>query len=412
MQQRGAWWGWLGIAVWLAVACDGSPPSETAAMVDAGGGADGGAPGADAELDPSDAARDAGSPADGEAGDHVYPDPDWAIGDPADHGLDPVVLDAAGAAAERLRSHCLLVIRNGVLVYESYYGDAGPESIHRSWSIAKSYAGTMVGIAIDRGELEGLDSSVARHLPEWSASDHEAITVRHIVSMTSGLEWSAFQDYGRMAYLSSDHTGFALDLPLETAPGTDWRYHNGGVQILEPLIRNATGMSLEDYAEAHLWSRIGMRATWARDRAGNPTAYANVEATCRDHARFGYLYLRDGVWSGGARVVPEAWVREALEPSQPQNRGYGFLFWLNGEGPTRSALNEDDPEELVPYAPDDLFAARGFGNQFIDVIPSLDLVVVRMGEDPATTFDVGVLIDDARFSVHDEILQPILAAVR
>jgi hypothetical protein len=110
-------------------------------------------------------------------------------------------------------------------------------------------------------------------------------------------------------------------------------------------------------------------------------------------------------------VVSKTWVDAALTPSQDINRGYGRLFWLNGHEPTRTALNEDREGVLVPFAPDDLFAARGFGNQFIDVIGSLDMVVVRFGADPVS-FDVGALIDDARFDIHAEILAPILDAVR
>jgi CubicO group peptidase (beta-lactamase class C family) len=100
-----------------------------------------------------------------------------------------------------------------------------------------------------------------------------------------------------------------------------------------------------------------------------------------------------------------------LAPSQEFNRAYGFLFWLNGQTPAMDALNNPKEGELVPFAPDDLFAARGFGNQFIDVIPSLDLVVVRFGADPATDFDPQALADDARFDQHDDILRPILEGI-
>jgi CubicO group peptidase (beta-lactamase class C family) len=341
--------------------------------------------------------------------DPLYPDPDWATGAPGDHGLDPDLLDRAAEVAEAGRSHCLLVIRGGVLVFERYFAATDAETASRSWSLAKSYAGTLVGIAIGRGELGGLDDPIADHLPAWAGGDREAITIRQLVSMTSGLEWSAFQDYLEMATLSRDHTGFALD--LEAASGSAWTYHNGAVQLLEPLLRHATGAAIDEYAERHLWSKIGMSATWARDPSGNPTAYANVLASCRDHARFGYLYLREGRWRSES-VVPPEWVAEALSPSQPFNRGYGLLFWLNGHEPTMTAMMQSRPGPLVPEAPDDLFAARGFGNQFIDVIPSLDLVIVRLGADPATSFDVGALIDDARFDLHAEILEPILEAIR
>lgn len=344
--------------------------------------------------------------------DWLYPDPDWPTGAPGDHGIDQAGLDDAAAAAERLHSHCLLIIRDGVLVDERYFADTDATTLNRSWSIAKSYTGTLVGIAIERGELAGLDQPVAELVPEWAGTDNTAITVGDLVSMTSGLEWSVFQDYVQMAVLADDHTTFAVDLAAAEAPGAGWTYHNGGVQVLERVLKNATGMTIEAYAEEHLWSRIGMAGSWERDPSENPTAYANALATCRDHARFAYLYLRGGRWAGGAEVVPPAWVGQALSPSQEFNRAYGYLFWLNGQTPAMTSLNEAKDEELVPFAPDDLFAARGFGNQFIDVIPSLDLVVVRFGADPVTEFDPQALADDARFDQHDEILRPILEAIQ
>jgi CubicO group peptidase (beta-lactamase class C family) len=220
-----------------------------------------------------------------------------------------------------------------------------------------------------------------------------------------------FQDYVQMTQLSRDQTAFAVGLSPSEAPGERWVYHNGGVQVLEALFRGATGMTIEEYAESHLWSRIGMSATWAHDNSGHPTTYANVLATCRDHARLGYLYLHSGRWAG-VEVVSEAWVREALSPSQPMNRAYGFLFWLNGQTPALSATMEPYPDMLVPYAPPDLFAARGFGNQFIDVIPSLDLIVVRFGRDLLSTLDLSQIQIDARFDKHDAILRPVLDAIR
>jgi CubicO group peptidase (beta-lactamase class C family) len=213
-----------------------------------------------------------------------------------------------------------------------------------------------------------------------------------------------------MALLAQDNTKFALGLPLGDPPASKWLYHNGAVQMLEPLFRSATGMTIDMYAERHLWSRIGMTASWAHDPSGHVTPYANVLATCRDHARLGYLYLHHGQWAG-EQVLSQHWVDQALTPSQPWNRAYGFLFWLNGAAPAIDAMNESWPGRMVPFAPPDLFAARGFGNQFIDVIPSLDLMVVRFGTDPMAQFNLAALTADAQFTKHDDILEPLLLGV-
>ncbi len=342
----------------------------------------------------------------------LYPAPDWPVDVPENHALDRTHLDEAATAAESNGSRCLLVIRHGVLVYERYFAGATAASTHKSWSLAKSYSATLVGIAIDRGDIHSLTDRVSDYVTEWRGTPRDAITVRDLVSMTSGLKWSAFQDYVQMAVFADDHTNFATALPLAKPPATEWLYHNGAVQMLEPLFRAATGMTIEAYAQQHLWSRIGMTsATWSHDDMGHPTPYANVLATCRDHARLGYLYLHRGKW-GSSQILSESWVRQALTPSQQFNRAYGFLFWLNGGAPAINAMNEKWPSTMVPYAPADLFAARGFGNQFIDVIPSLDLVIVRFGEDPATGLDISALTTDAKFEKHDQILRPILAAIR
>jgi CubicO group peptidase (beta-lactamase class C family) len=175
------------------------------------------------------------------------------------------------------------------------------------------------------------------------------------------------------------------------------------------VFERATGHTIEEYAELHLWPQIGASATWKHDPSGVPTAYANVLASCRDHARLGYLYLNHGNWAG-TQIVSRAWVDAALTPSQTMNRAYGFLFWLNAETPALDAMGEAWSGRMVPFAPTDLFAARGFGNQFVDVIPSKDLLVVRFGPDPLAS-DITKIISDSRFETHDAILSPVLGAI-
>ncbi len=339
-----------------------------------------------------------------------YPIPDWSEALPEDEGLDAAALSQAAQVADDIGSYCLLVIRHGKLVGESYFGDAEKTSTHPSWSVAKSYSSALVGIAIERGDIQSLDQSVSDFIPEWKADERAKITVGNIVSMTSGLEWTAFQDYVSMGVFSQDVTKFAIALGAEKEPGSNWTYHNGGVQILEPLFRAATGQTMEQYAEAHLWSKLGMTASWGHDAAGHPTAYANVLATCRDHARLGYLYLHGGRW-GSEQVVPKAWVTATTTPSQLMNRAYGYLWWLNGETPAMDAMMQAWPGRMSPAAPKDMFAARGFGNQFIDVIPSLDMIVVRFGPDPAGALDLVAIAQDQRFEKHDQILSAVLDAV-
>ena len=346
-----------------------------------------------------------------------YPDPDWPTGTPGTQGMDGAKLDAAAAAAGASESSCLLVIRHGVLVSETYFNGATAATTPLSWSLAKSYTSTIVGIALGNHDLPGLDAKIADHIPSWLGTPRESIALRDLVSMTSGLTWSVFQDYIAMAEVAPDKSAFATGLATSVAPGAAWVYHNGGVQMIEAYFRAVTGVAIDAYAQAHLWGPIGTTATWAHDATGHPTTYANVMTTCRDHARLGYLFLHGGKWKQ-AQVVPSAWVTAATTSSQPYNRGYGYLWWLNGESPVMSSLGATTNARLQPYAPPDLFAAHGFGGQFIDVIPSLDLVVVRFAKDEMTAGMSGnlaeitqVVADDQFADSHRAILEPILASI-
>jgi CubicO group peptidase (beta-lactamase class C family) len=347
---------------------------------------------------------DAGEPA------VVYPNPDWPTATPESVDIDSTGLAAANAIADQNGSYCLLVIRHGLLVSETYFNGHDATSMDDSWSIAKSYSSAVVGIALARGDIKSLDDSVSMYVPTWNGKSTAAITIRDLLTMSSNLHWDLFGDYVTMATLAPDKTQYALGLGLDGQPEATWTYDNSAVQVLEAVIRGATGDAMDVYADKWLFSKIGMHASWAHDLAGHPTAYANMRATCRDHARFGYLYRHGGLWAGD-QVIPAAYVTASTTPSQSMNRAYGYLWWVNGAAPAVDAMMETWPGWMVPGAPADLFAARGFGNQFIDVIPSLDLLVVRFGVDPMKTFDVAAMTADAKFGVHDTILAPILAAV-
>lgn len=341
----------------------------------------------------------------------VYPVPDWSVEDPAAHGIDPAGLDAAAEAAEAEGSHCLVVVRHGAIVAEHYWQGKDEASTDKSFSVAKSYTSALVGIALARGDIQSLDQRASDFVPAWQGTEHEGITIRHLLTMTSGLHWDVFSDYVSMATLAWDQSDYAVDLDVDEPAGTTWQYHNGGVQIFEPVFRGATGMSIEAYAAQHLWGRIGSNATWNHDPTQHPTTYAHVLATCRDHARFGYLFLRGGVWADGP-VIPAEYVAEALTPSQDMNRAYGYLWWLNGQTPALNPFGQLKDGTIAPFAPPDLFAARGFGDQFIDVIPSLDLVIVRIGPDPIATFDWDSLVQQENTSgTHEAIVAPILGGI-
>jgi CubicO group peptidase (beta-lactamase class C family) len=350
---------------------------------------------------------------------HVYPVPTWPSALPEHHGFDPALLaDAADYASEH-KSNCLLVVRHGQLVGEWYWQDTEPTTLVKNWSVAKAYTSTVVGLAIDRGDLEGLHQPAADWIPSWQDDDHAAITVGDLLSMSSGLLFDIIADNVTMP-LADDMSALAIAAPVANPPGAVWEYNNHSVQALEPVLRAATGQAADAYANQHLFEPLGMYVEWKRDAVGQPALYMNANASCRDQARLGLLYLRRGCWDG-ERVLSEAWIDEATSPSTSQNRGYGRYWWLSGEDPTLDSVTFEakGPDGLHGYAPDDAFCAVGLGSQVIEVVPSLDLVVVRMGTAPHDDLEAWLdplglieeVMSDGEQLVHNGVLERVLAAI-
>ena len=213
----------------------------------------------------------------------------------------------------------MVVVKDGYIVGEWYWNNTEPFDRVKSWSVGKSHAATAVGLAYDLGYIESTDQSVADFIPEWQGTAKENITIHHMLSMTSGLRFDMIEDNLIMAF-AENMTQRALENPLENYPGAAWEYNNHTVQISEPLIKNATGMNAEELMQEHLWGPIGMDAVWAKDEIGNPAMFMNVRASCRDQARFAYLYLNDGCWNG-ERILSQEWIDKSLSPSSLKIKG-------------------------------------------------------------------------------------------
>jgi CubicO group peptidase (beta-lactamase class C family) len=236
--------------------------------------------------------------------------------------------------------------------------------------------------------------------------------------MSSGLRFDMIADNVTLP-LADDMTALALSAPVTAPPGSRWEYNNHSVQAMEPVLRAATGMAADDYADAHLFGPLGMNVDWKRDARGQPALYMNAKASCRDNARLAYLMMQGGCWEG-ERILSSEFVADAVGPSTAHNRGYGLWWWKNGDAPTLDSVTfEDKGHMLHPYAPDDAFCAVGLGSQFVEAIPSLDLVVVRLGTaphddltswlDPLALYEA--ISTDGEQYVHNGILERVLDAV-
>ncbi|MDX1393669.1 MAG: serine hydrolase [Gemmatimonadota bacterium] len=296
----------------------------------------------------------------------------WVEAPPALVGVDEAGLSAAIAQASgigRLRS--LLVVKDGLLIAEEYFGGASVETLHDVRSVTKSVVATLTGIAIDEGHIASLDDPIDLHLDPAVApltTEQRAITVRHLLNMTGGFEWDESGGGGDYAawITSGDHLGFLLDRPLETPPGSAFRYNSAAVHLLGVVVASAVDEPLEIYADRVLFSPLGVTAVaWERLADGFVNGGAGIDLRARDLARLGQLYLQDGV-SGDGGVLPHGWVEAATQPAFSWRGSYGALdsytygrlWWIS----------ESQPETA--------YLAWGYGGQFIYVVPDLELVVV------------------------------------
>jgi CubicO group peptidase (beta-lactamase class C family) len=197
--------------------------------------------------------------------------------------------------------------------------------------------------------------------------------------------------------MTEDLLKYSLNLPLDHAPGTQWTYNNCALMVLDPIFSSTTGMDLRDFARERLFEPIGMHSVaWLTDGNGDPYAFIGIHATARDMARFGYLFLRDGLWEE-REILPRDWVTLTTKPYSDLNPAYGYLWWVNGYAKDWKPM-EGVPTSPFPrtgywfgdVAPPDSYAAMGAFGQMIAVIPELELVMVRTGKselyDPQKVF--------------------------
>lgn len=394
-------------ASWLAAVV-------VAAVLGAGCSDDGSAPDPQGDGGAASTTIDAG-PGNPTAPAVRVPGDDWETVDPAAVGLDPQLLDALAAAAEAARSTCLVVVRDGRIAGEWYFDGAGRSTTRPVWSVTKSIVSTLVGIAQDDGALT-IDQSASTWVPQWAGTPAEQVTVRNLLANDSGREWSLALDYGQLLR-SDDQTTFAVDLAQPDPPGEVWAYNNAAIQTLDPVLRDAIGDEVATFAEDRLFAPLGMDdTTMGRDPAGNTLTYAWTTSTCRDLARFGLLMLADGRW-GDEQIVSPEWVEAATgAPSTGLNAGYGYLWWLNHEGVQGNAMGVTtatqaaDPalprRQIVPGAPADVYWARGFGNQIVQVHPATDTVLVRLSADTDQTRPPVFGVDESTRLITEGVVGP------
>jgi CubicO group peptidase (beta-lactamase class C family) len=264
----------------------------------------------------------------------------------------------------------LIVCRNDTIVAEEYYYyNNCPDSIKNIMSVTKTFTGTLIGLAIDRGYIESVDDPIGKYLTgivNFTDDIKPAITIDQLLKMSFGHAWngtSVSSLFEECFFESDDILQFIIDLPLINTPGTVFNYSDGASHLLSAIITEATGMNTIDFAEQNLFDPLGITDFyWSTDDRGYPNGAAYLRIKPRDMLKFGNLILHKGSYEE-TQIVPEAWINEMTTTKISTNNDvlygpeYGYQIWLGNAGGHR------------------YYMAMGWGGQFIFIVPDQQLVV-------------------------------------
>ncbi|TXL57743.1 serine hydrolase [Aeromicrobium terrae] len=276
------------------------------------------------------------------------------------------------------------VFRNNCLVAQSALTPITDNVSNNLWSVTKSVTSLLTGIAIGDGKLS-LDDPIGRYLPEgpsWGSPKHRALTVRQLLTQSSGLDQAILAEALTLG-LDPSQPRQALAQPFVHEPGTTFQYSQLNISLLGFVVQRAVGEDLQEYAQRRLFGPIGIRDGsyfWLRDRSGLVYGYSNLFMKPKQLARLALLMSNGGTWRG-TRVVPADYVKAVSQPS-PTNGCYGFLFWTNRGTPCTGAdipSAQTVDHRMVPSAPVDTYEMNGTGGQLAIMVPSLGLTVVTTG---------------------------------
>lgn len=319
--------------------------------------------------------------------------PDTATSMPLPHGdsaisarLVPIAEAFVDRRAYRGHPFAFLALHKGGVVSERYNRGIGPDTKLLSWSMAKSFVHALAGIMVSDSLI---DIHAPMAIPEWQGDTRKTITLHHLMQMQSGLEWN--EDYGArsdvniMLHCAADMGLYALQKPLDHAPGTFWYYSSGSTNLVLRYLRSLfpSDAAFLAYLRDRLFAPLGIcNPVFEPDMSGTPIGSSYLYVTAADFARFGQMYLDDGC-VGGVRILPEGWADYARTPAACSSLRYGAFFWLNRCG-------------KYPDVPRDMYWCDGHDGQCIFIIPSCQLVVVILGYSPKPdhVIDFNALLKD------------------
>ena len=272
----------------------------------------------------------------------------------------------------------LIVLNNESILYENYWHGNDETSQHISWSVAKSFLSALIGIALERGQIDNINDPITKYLKDFTNTGYNNVSIKNLLQMSSGIKFNEdYADYnsdinrfGRTISFGTSMRDFAKSLENEKPQGTYNHYVSIDTQMLAMLLEEVTGKTITDNLIDDIWHKIGMEhdAYYMVDNTGMEVALGGLNASLRDYAKFGQLYLNEGDWMGD-QVVPVDWVRASYNTDGPHLKpgehdmssspwGYGLQWW-------------------VPGFPDTDYTASGVYNQYIYIDPLTNVVIAK-----------------------------------
>jgi CubicO group peptidase (beta-lactamase class C family) len=318
----------------------------------------------------------------GAPGTHPLP-----VSAPGEGPIAAAALAKAQAYSDAFQGHALLVWQGGKLRYERYGPGLDQDTRFETFSMHKSILGLVYGAALRDGVIRSLDDKAGDHLVEWKNDPRGAVTLRQLLTMESGLGLGH----------ADNQTAVALAQPQDVPPGSRFEYNNANPQIagviLDRALKKAGRGDYAAYLSEVLLKPLGTGDAhlWLDHAGGDPRFYAFCQMRARDWLRVGIMIDHKGRFDG-REVLPAAWIKTQTSPSA-LNPNYGILTWIGSPWSALRPYGPRTPQKVIhsaPYLAPDLVFFDGFGGQRVYIVPSLDLVIVRIGE-PSFTFDDSIL---------------------
>tara|TARA_B100001559_G_scaffold163924_1_gene137461 strand:+ start:352 stop:1812 length:1461 start_codon:yes stop_codon:yes gene_type:complete len=282
----------------------------------------------------------------------------WIEKSPESIGLDTIEVNQLMDFVKipEFNTQAAILIQGNYIIAE-YYGEGyDKSSLVTSWSVAKSFTSTLIGIAIDEGYISSINDPITDYLPEWKGKDQDNILLKHLLAMQSGMDDHPLAG----VVFSTNMVKYSLDRDVLRPPETAFSYSNEDSMLLGEILENATGFSVQDYADKKLFNILEIEDKWWTDQAGNTVTYAGLDMNPRDFAKFGLMVAQDGKWEN-KEVVSSEWLETATN-NYNDLAPYGFQWWTS---------NSPDEKDY------NFFSAKGLDGQLIYVWPEIDLVFVR-----------------------------------